>query len=121
MLARRAPARVGEREAKHSPPADASALRAAGDWFGRAVAEGTRNAAGVVDDYLAAVAPWGFAPGDVQAPTQVHQGTADPLVPPAWGPRLAAAIPGAQLVSHEGEGHMIALSHRADIVRDLVA
>lgn len=119
-LARRRPQQMGERQAKHAPPADAAALRAAGDWFGRTLAEGTRNAAGVVDDYLAAVAPWGFTAASVRAPTQVHQGSADDLVPATWGPQLAAEIPGADLVSHDGEGHMIALSHRTEIVRWLV-
>ncbi|MFI5047137.1 MAG: alpha/beta fold hydrolase [Acidimicrobiia bacterium] len=121
MFARRAPARVAEREAKHSPEPDAVALRAAGDWFGRALAEGTRNPAGVVDDYLAAVAPWGFVAGEVQVPSLVHQGSADSLVPPSWAARLAAAIPRAQVKAYEGEGHMIALSRRAEIVGELLA
>jgi hypothetical protein len=30
-----------------------------------------------------------------------------------------AAIPGATLTTYEGEGHMIALSRRAEMVRDL--
>jgi pimeloyl-ACP methyl ester carboxylesterase len=121
LLARRRPSRMAEREAKHAPEADAAALRAAGGWFGRTLAEGTRNTAGVVDDYLAAVAPWGFSAAEVCAATEIHQGTADDLVPPAWGPQLAALIPGAELVSYEGEGHMIALSHRAEIVRRRLA
>jgi pimeloyl-ACP methyl ester carboxylesterase len=112
---------VTEREAKQQPAADAAALRGSGDWFGRALAEGARNSAGVVDDYLAAVAPWGFAPADVAVPTHVYQGTDDSLVPPGWGARLAAAIPGAELTEYQHEGHMIAVSHRGDVVRDLIA
>jgi hypothetical protein len=31
------------------------------------------------------------------------------------------AIPGATLTKYDGEGHMIAVTHRADVVRDLLA
>jgi hypothetical protein len=48
-------------------------------------------------------------------------GTDDSLVPPAWGARLAAAIPGAGLTEYQHEGQMIAVSHRGDVVRDLIA
>ncbi len=113
------PARVATVQAKQLPASDAAAIDACGDWFGRAIAEGTRNGAGVVDDYLAAVAPWGFDLGEIAVPTAVYQGTADSLVPPAWGEQLAAAIPGARCTTYDGEGHMIALSHRMEMVRDL--
>jgi hypothetical protein len=43
------------------------------------------------------------------------------MVPPAWAPRIAGALADARLTTYEGEGHMIALSHRGDVVRDLVA
>jgi hypothetical protein len=33
---------------------------------------------------------------------------------------LVDGIAGAELTEYEGEGHMIALSHRADVVRALI-
>lgn len=44
----------------------------------------------------------------ITVPTVVMVGTADRVVPPATGRRLAATIPGAQLVELGGAGHMLA-------------
>jgi pimeloyl-ACP methyl ester carboxylesterase len=74
----------------------------------------------MVDEYRAFVGAWGFALRDVAVPTHVYQGTADTLVPPAWAEMLAGGIAGAEVTRYEGEGHMIALSHRADVVRALL-
>ncbi len=41
----------------------------------------------------------------VRCPALVIQGTADAIVGPARGPAVAAAIPGAELVTMEGSGH----------------
>ena len=41
----------------------------------------------------------------VRCPTLVIQGSADAVVGPARGPAVAAAIPGAQLVTLDGSGH----------------
>ncbi len=120
-LGRRSPLRLARFEAKHSPAADAAVIREHGEWLGAAIGEGSRNGAGMVDEYRAFVGPWGFALGDVAVPTHVYQGTADTLVPPAWGKVLADGIQGAELTEYDGEGHMIALSHRADVVRALAA
>jgi pimeloyl-ACP methyl ester carboxylesterase len=51
-----------------------------------------------------------LAPGlaAINLPTVVIVGSADRVVPPATGRRLAAAIPGAQLVELAGAGHMLA-------------
>ena len=43
--------------------------------------------------------------GDIKAPTLVIHGTEDNAVPYANGQQLAAAIPGAKLVTLEGSGH----------------
>jgi pimeloyl-ACP methyl ester carboxylesterase len=66
------------------------------------------------------VGAWGFELRDVAVPTHVYQGTADALVPTAWADVLAKGIAGAEITRYEGEGHMIALSHRADVVRALL-
>lgn len=44
--------------------------------------------------------------GAIAAPTLVVHGTADPLVPPSNGERVAAAIPGARLVALPDCGHL---------------
>jgi pimeloyl-ACP methyl ester carboxylesterase len=118
---RRSPLRLARFEAKHSPAADAEVIRDQGEWLGLAMGEGSRNGAGMVDEYRAFVGPWGFGLGEIRVPTRVYQGLADTLVPPAWAKELAIGIPGAQLTEYDGEGHMIAVSHGADIVRALVA
>jgi pimeloyl-ACP methyl ester carboxylesterase len=43
--------------------------------------------------------------GQIQVPTTVIHGTADPLVRPSGGKATAAAIPGARLMLVEGMGH----------------
>jgi hypothetical protein len=42
------------------------------------------------------------------------------LVPPSWAGELAAMIPDATVGEFDGEGHMIAVSRRAEIVRALL-
>jgi pimeloyl-ACP methyl ester carboxylesterase len=120
-VARRSPARFTRFEAKHSGVADARAIRARDDWLARAMAEALHDPRGMVDEYRAFVAPWGFRLEDIAVPVHVHQGTADDLVPPAWADAITRAIPRATLTSYEGEGHMIALSHSTDVVRALVS
>jgi pimeloyl-ACP methyl ester carboxylesterase len=120
-VGRRSPLRLAKFEAKHMPASDAAVVREHGAWLGLAMGEGGRNGAGMVDEYRAFVGPWGFRLGDIEVPTHVYQGLADTLVPPAWAKELASGITGAELTEYDGEGHMIALSHRAEVVRALVA
>jgi pimeloyl-ACP methyl ester carboxylesterase len=120
QLGRRSPLRLARFEAKHSPPSDAAVIDEHGEWLGVAMGEGARNGAGMVDEYRAFVAPWGFSLGDIGVRTVVHQGTADTLVPPKWADVLVAAIPGAVLTRHDGEGHMIGISRRVEITTALV-
>jgi pimeloyl-ACP methyl ester carboxylesterase len=119
-LGRRSPLRLARFEAKHSPAADAEVIRSRGEWLGAAMGEGARVGAGMVDEYRAFVAPWGFGLDEIGVPTTIHQGTADTLVPPKWADELVAAIPGAELTTYDGEGHMIGVSRRVDITRALV-
>jgi pimeloyl-ACP methyl ester carboxylesterase len=119
-LGRRSPLRLARFEAKHSPPSDAAVIDAHEEWLGRAMGEGGRQGAGMVDEYRAFVAPWGFSLADVAVPTVVHQGTADTLVPPHWADLLGAAIRDADVVIHDGEGHMIGISRRVEITQSLL-
>lgn len=119
-LGRRSPLRLARFEAKHSPASDAHVIDAHGEWLGVTMGEAARDSAGMVDEYRSFVAPWGVAPGEVSVPTLVHQGSGDTLVAPHWAELLATAIPGAELVTYDGEGHMIGISHRVEITRALV-
>ena len=109
-LARRAP-RVLARSS-HFPPAEADALTAA-------IAEGLRQAAGVLDEYRCMTAPWGFEPSDITVATSVWQGDADDLVPAGWGRRLAEAIDGATLYPVPGGTHFLAFDHWDEILAAL--
>jgi pimeloyl-ACP methyl ester carboxylesterase len=87
----------------------------------RAIAEGLRDSSGVVDEYRAFVAPWGFGPEDIRVPVDVWQGTADRLVPGSWANELVRRIPHGRLRLVADEGHMIAVTRRADVLRELIA
>jgi len=84
-----------------------------------AVAAGLVDAHAVVDDYRVFGAPWGFSPEDLRVPVHVWQGDADELVPPPWGPRLSAAIPGASLTMVPGGTHFFAYDHWTEIFEGL--
>jgi pimeloyl-ACP methyl ester carboxylesterase len=119
-LGRRSPLRLARFEAKHSPASDAAVIDAHGEWLGVAMGEGARDGRGMVDEYRAFGAPWGFALDDVEVPVAVHQGSADTLVPPAWADALVAAMPDATSTTYDGEGHMIGIARRVEITAAIV-
>jgi pimeloyl-ACP methyl ester carboxylesterase len=92
-------------------PADHAALAGPWSWLGRiagAALEG--GIGGMVDDDLALVAPWGFDPGQVRAPTLVLHGGGDRMIPTAHGEWLARRIPSAELWLRPEDGHVSVLS-----------
>ena len=92
-------------------PADHAALAGPWSWLGAiagAALEG--GIGGMVDDDLAYVAPWGFEPGQVRAPTLVLHGGEDRMVPSAHGEWLARNIPSAELWLRPEDGHVSVLS-----------
>lgn len=117
LLARHAPRALLRASLHGQTRAEATAVGTLGGWLPTVLGEGAAQSRGVVDEYLAAVAPWGFAPEDLSATITVYQGTADTLVPEAWGRTLADRIPGASLVLYPGEGHFIALTRREEVLR----
>jgi pimeloyl-ACP methyl ester carboxylesterase len=86
-----------------------------------AIAQGLTDVDGVQDEYKVFGAPWGFEPAEISVASQFWQGTADDLVPEAWGHRLAAAVPGATLHIVEGGTHFLWYEHWTEILGGLVA
>jgi pimeloyl-ACP methyl ester carboxylesterase len=86
-----------------------------------AIAEGLVDANGMLDEYRVFDAPWGFEPEEIATPAQFWQGTADDLVPEAWGRRLAEAVPGATLHLLDGGTHFLWYEHWSDILGGLLA
>ena len=84
---------------------------------GRKVADAARDVETVVgaldggvdgwlDDDLAFVDDWGFAPGPLHAPTLLLQGEHDLMVPPAHFRWLADHLPNVEARFDPGEGHL---------------
>lgn len=103
------------------PAVDVAAVERAGvDSYTRAVAEGLADPGGVVDEYLAYDAPWGFRHEDVGRPVRLWQGTEDTVVPLSWSEAAAARLPRAELRVVEGAGHLVALDHWEGILDDVL-
>jgi pimeloyl-ACP methyl ester carboxylesterase len=92
--------------------ADLAALTGDWSWFadvvGPAVATGR---GGAVDDDLAYVAPWGFEPAAVTAPTLLLHGGADGIAPSTHSAWLARHCPAAELRLSSPDGHISILNH----------
>ena len=116
VLAQHAPNVLLRQAVKNLPERESTAVKERGHWLPALLGEGAKSSQGGVDEYLALSAPWGFAPEEVAVPVRIFQGTADTLVPEAWGRSLAARIPGATLTCYPEEGHFIALTRRRDVL-----
>jgi pimeloyl-ACP methyl ester carboxylesterase len=64
---------------------------------------------------IAGFGTWDRLP-DLNIPTMVIHGTADPLVPYENGKLLASRIPGAEFVTLEGVGHLVPLEAPEDVL-----
>ncbi len=118
--ARLRPTRFARLSSRDVCPADRAIFLAESDWFGRAVADALGDTRGEVDEYRAMVAPWGFAPEEVVGPVDLWQGDADTMVPPTWAVELKRRLPRATLTSLAGQGHLIAVTHRRDVLASLL-
>jgi pimeloyl-ACP methyl ester carboxylesterase len=91
-------------------PEDHAALSGAWSWVldvvNPAVAAGP---GGLIDDDLAFVAPWGFDPARVVAPTLFLHGGRDRVVPSSHGEWLARRCPSAELWLRPDDGHISVL------------
>ena len=113
------PSRLIKVSASQVEGTDKGALVALGDWFPQVMAEAVADAPGAVDDYQAYAAPWGFRPEDVDVPVDLYQGTDDVLVPKAWADELHRRLPQSTLTVVDGGGHLIAVSHRREVMARL--
>jgi pimeloyl-ACP methyl ester carboxylesterase len=85
----------------------------------------TREAArqgsiGFSADMAAELAPWGFSMADIHLPVHVWCGESDFMVDRAQTDYLAESIPGANLVIYAGGGHLIPISHWAEMLAALL-
>ncbi len=102
---------------------DAEVVRRHADWFVGASRPALVRSSGMVTEYRVMVQPWGFRPDELvgrTGPTSVWQGTADTLVPEAWGRELAQEI-GAELHLVEGAGHFVAVERWDQVLADVLA
>jgi pimeloyl-ACP methyl ester carboxylesterase len=74
---------------------------------------------GVAQDLRVLTQPWGFRLGSIQVPTWIHHGDADTTVPLQHAQLFAAAIPGARLQLHPGQGHFSILGAAREIFATL--
>jgi pimeloyl-ACP methyl ester carboxylesterase len=101
-------------DAEYDPeftPADLAALGGEWSWFGSVVGPAVAaGPGGLIDDDLAYVSPWGFAPADVAAPVLLLHGGRDRIVPSSHGEWLAAHLPSAELRLSPDDGHISILT-----------
>jgi pimeloyl-ACP methyl ester carboxylesterase len=115
FAARHTPSLFTQLAARDLPPADAAVIRAEqSPSFAQVSAEALRHPEGHVEDYLAAMRPWGFAPEDLTVPVDVWGGADDHFLDPSWPTELARRIPGATLTTRPG-GHFMAHLHWQEI------
>jgi pimeloyl-ACP methyl ester carboxylesterase len=106
------------------PPVDVAALTGErAEHFAASMRQALAGGVdGWLDDDLAFVRSWGFAPAEITVPVAVWQGDLDAMVPFAHGRWLAEHLPTAVPHLLPGEGHLsIGLDRLDEIVGDLVA
>jgi len=90
--------------------ADIAALGDRWSWLagvaGQAIQQGHE---GYVEDILAGVQPWGFAPADITVPVLVMHGGDDRMVPAAHAEWLASQCPASELRIIPEAGHITVL------------
>lgn len=102
-------------------PADHAALSGAWSWFSGIAGKGMDNGPGpMVDDDCAYVAPWGFDPAAIGAPTLFLHGGADRIAPVAHAEWMHRRVPGSELWVRPDEGHVSIMHSAADGLRWLV-
>jgi pimeloyl-ACP methyl ester carboxylesterase len=102
--------------------ADRAALAGEWSWFNSVVGPAMRaGPAGMIDDDLAYVAPWGFEPSQVDVPVMLLHGSQDRIAPVAHAKWLASHIPNAELRVQPDDGHISVLGSAAAALEWLAA
>jgi pimeloyl-ACP methyl ester carboxylesterase len=102
-------------------PRDHQALGTSWQWLHSVVGPALEHGpGGMIDDDLAYVRPWGFAPGQIQAPVLLLHGEADRIVPVRHAAWLAAALPRAELHTSPDDGHISILDLGGDALDWLI-
>jgi pimeloyl-ACP methyl ester carboxylesterase len=96
--------------------ADPVTLAARKGLIRESVRQGT---AGFLADQVEVFTPWGFSVADIRQPVHVWSGGSDSMVRPADSRYLGASIPRATLVTYPDEGHLIPISHWAEMLAAL--
>lgn len=92
-------------------PADLNALVGGWSWLLDVVRPAlAAGPAALIDDDLAAVAPWGFDPALMDVPVLVMHGGQDRMIPVAHGEWLAGHCPTAELRLFPEDGHVSVLN-----------
>ena len=100
--------------------ADWAALEGPWAWLGGVAGKAIEaGPAGMIDDSLASVQPWGFALADVRQPVLILHGEQDRMVPVAHGEWLVRHLPSAELRRYPDDGHVSVL-HAADQALDWI-
>jgi pimeloyl-ACP methyl ester carboxylesterase len=125
-VAGRAAKEAYERDAGDVDPgftaADRDALKTDWSWFLTVVEPAlAAGPAPVVDDDLAYVAPWGFDPATIAAPTLLLHGAEDRVAPAAHASWLAGHCPTATLRVEPGQGHVSIMRSAASALRLVAA
>jgi pimeloyl-ACP methyl ester carboxylesterase len=93
-----------------------------GGFLHRQLREGLRaGAAGIRDDNLSGIRPWGLDLGSIRVPVQIWHGRHDRFVPFAHGQWLGGRIPGADLHFEADEGHLSLYQNRISEVHEWLA
>jgi len=91
--------------------ADHAALAGSWSWLNSVVGPAMENGPGaLIDDNLAYVAPWGFDPVTITAPTLLLHGGEDRVIPSSHVAWLASHIPTSELRLSPGDGHISVLN-----------
>jgi len=78
------------------------------------------GALGTFRGEMTALTPSVLSPGDIKTPTLVIHGTKDKVVPYKVGVKISEEIKDAKLMTLDGIGHMIPLSHPKEIAEAIV-
>lgn len=92
-------------------PADHATLAGEWSWLETVVGEALKDGlGGLVDDDLAYVAPWGFAPAQATQPVLFLHGERDRIVPSSHSVLVSRQCPAAELWLRPDDGHISVLA-----------